>query len=46
VDLQQILDHVATNESLRRVAKELANDPKALKMVLAILSARDNGSSG
>jgi transcriptional regulator with XRE-family HTH domain len=46
VDLQQILDHVATNESLRRVAKELANDPKALKMVLAILSARENGSSG
>jgi transcriptional regulator with XRE-family HTH domain len=45
-DLQQILDHVAKDESLRRVAKELANDPKALKMVLAILSARENGSSG
>ncbi len=46
VDLQQILDRVATNESLRRVAKELADDPKALKMIIAILATRENGSSG
>jgi transcriptional regulator with XRE-family HTH domain len=45
-DLERIVNRIATDESLRRVAKELANDPKALKMVQAILAARDNNGSG
>lgn len=44
-DVQKILSAVAKDESLLRLAKMLADDPKALKLVQAILEARNNGGA-
>ncbi len=40
-DVEKVLNSVLTNAQLFRLAKELVDDPKALKMVLALLDARN-----
>lgn len=40
-EVQETLSAVLTNKSLRKVAKILASDPKALKIVQAMLDAQD-----